>query len=187
LSSGDLVRLKPPPGERDHSLGPADAPVTLVEYGDFQCPTCRRAEPNVKELLRRMGPQIRLVFRHFPQRVQHPNAEHAAEVAEAAGAQGAFWEMHDLLFERQNALEDADLLAYARELGLDVARVAAELEAGTWNPMVQEDFASGVRSGVNGTPTFYFNGVRHDWDREMPSMLRSAQRALVARRVAESG
>ncbi len=180
MSRDDLVRLKPPVSARDHFRGPANAPLTLVEYGDFQCSTCRRAEPVVRELLERLGPQIRLVFRHFPLTQSHPDALHAAEAAEAAGAQGAFWEMHDRLFERQFALQDANLVEHAAELGLDAAKVAAELEARTWEARVREDISSGARSGVNGTPTFFFNGVRHDWDSEMPSMLRSAERALAA-------
>jgi protein-disulfide isomerase len=157
-----------PVGERDHVQGPADAPVTLVEYGDYECPHCGRAYPIVKQVRARLGRRLRFVFRNFPLRESHPHAEHAAEAAEAAGAQGKFWEMHDRLFERQFALDDDYLVEYARELGLDGPRVGRELAAGTYAPRVREDFRSGVTSGVNGTPTFFINGVRHDgsWDVE---------------------
>jgi protein-disulfide isomerase len=157
-----------PVGERDHTHGLADAPVTLVEYGDFECPYCRQAYPIVKEVQSRLGARLRFVFRNFPLTEQHHHAQHAAEAAEAAGAQGAFWQMHDRLFERQFALEDENLIEYAQELGLDAGRVAGALAARTYKARVREDFMSGVRSGVNGTPTFFINGVRHDeaWDVE---------------------
>lgn len=155
-----------PVGDRDHAQGLADAPVTLVEYGDFECPYCRQAYPIVKEVQSRVGPPLRFVFRNFPLTELHPHAQHAAEAAEAAGAQGAFWQMHGRLFERQFALEDDNLIEYARELGLNADRVAGELAARTHKARVRDDFMSGVRSGVNGTPTFFINGVRHDerWD-----------------------
>jgi len=157
-----------PVGDHDHAQGPATAPVTLVEYGDFECPHCRQAYPIVKEVRSRLGSRLRFVFRNFPLTKLHEHAEHAAEVAEAAGAQSRFWEMHDRLFERQFALEDEHLIEYAAELGLDAARVARELEAHTYKARVREDFMGGVRSGVNGTPTFFVNGVRHDdrWDED---------------------
>jgi len=157
-----------PVGDHDHAQGPANAPVTLVEYGDFECPHCRQAYPIVKEVRSRLGSRLRFVFRNFPLTKLHEHAEHAAEVAEAAGAQSRFWEMHDRLFERQFALEDEHLIEYAAELGLDAARVARELAAHTYKARVRDDFMSGVRSGVNGTPTFFVNGVRHDdrWDED---------------------
>jgi protein-disulfide isomerase len=147
---------------RDHIQGPADAPVTLVEYGDFQCPYCGRAYPIVKEVQSRLGDRLRFVFRNFPITTSHPNAEHAAEAAEAAGAQGRFWEMHDHLFENQKRLRDQDLHRYAEELGLDVTRFDQEMADHVYADRVHEDFMGGVRSGVNGTPTFYINGARHD-------------------------
>jgi protein-disulfide isomerase len=155
-------------GERDHVAGPADAAVTLVEYGDYECPHCGRAYPIVKQIQKKMGRRLRFVFRNFPLKESHPHAEHAAEAAEAGAAQGKFWEMHDRLFERQFALEDSSLVEYAAELGLDVERFVRELAAGTYGPRVREDFRSGVSSGVNGTPTFFINGVRYDdsWDAE---------------------
>ncbi len=159
-------QLNPLVSERDHVQGPAGAKLTLVEYGDYECPHCGRAYPIVKAVQKRLGTQLRFVFRNFPLSNAHPNAEAAAEAAEAAAAQEKFWEMHDLLFEHQDALERQDLLRYAADLGLDVKRFASELAGGVHRSRVQEDFRSGVRSGGNGTPTFFINGARFDgaWD-----------------------
>jgi protein-disulfide isomerase len=161
-----VARLVLPVGGRDHVRGPADAPSTLVEYGDYECTYCGLAHPIVEEVQRRLGRQLRFAFRHFPLAEIHPHAQPAAEAAEAAGAQGRFWEMHDLLFKNQHALDDADLLRYADALELDLTRFVSELADRTWETRVREDFMSGVRSGVNGTPTFFVNGARHDgpWD-----------------------
>jgi protein-disulfide isomerase len=156
---------------RDHIRGPRRAPLTLVEYGDFECPHCGAAHPVVEAVRRRLGDQMRFVYRHFPLANIHPHAEPAAEAAEAAGAQGRFWEMHDLLFEHQDMLEDRDLLAYAHAIGLDIPRFVAEMENGIHAPRVQEDFLGGVRSGVNGTPTFFINGARYDGPRDVESMV----------------
>jgi protein-disulfide isomerase len=163
-----IARLVLPVSERDHVLGPPDAPVTLVEYGDYECPYCGAAYPNVDSVRRRLGPLVRFAYRHFPLAEIHPHAIRAAEAAEAAGAQGQFWPMHALLYENQDALEDQDFLRYARALDLDVERFAAELAEHVWEPRIREDFMTGVRSGVNGTPTFFINGLRHDgaWDVE---------------------
>jgi len=157
-------RLTRDVGSDDHSTGPEDAPITLVEYGDYECPHCGRAHPIVKAVQRSLGDKLRFVFRNFPLSQSHPHAENAAESAEAAGAQGRFWQMHDTLFENQDALKDEDLVRYASELGLDVDRFAAELDSGMYTDAVAEDFSSGVRSGVNGTPTFFVNGERFDGD-----------------------
>jgi protein-disulfide isomerase len=162
MSDANGGRLTPPVTERDHTAGDDDAPVTLVEYGDYECPYCGMAYPVVKTLQREFGSRLRFVFRNFPLAEAHPHARHAAQAAEAAGAQGKFWEMHDMLFEHQSALEDEDFVGYARALGLDAERVARELEAGTYAKRVRDDFRSGVRSGVNGTPTFFINGERYD-------------------------
>jgi protein-disulfide isomerase len=168
MASGQsrVARLVLPISERDHVKGPMDAPATLVEYGDYECPYCGMAHPIVKEVQRRFGRPLRFAFRHFPLAEMHPHALRAAEAAEAASAQGQFWEMHDLLYENQQALGEGDLLRDAEVLGLDVARFARELAGRTWEPRVREDFMSGIRSGVNGTPTFFVNGIRHDgpWD-----------------------
>ena len=159
-------RLSIPVNNADHSQGPVDAAVTLVEYGDYECPYCGRAYRIVKEAQQRLGGQFRFVFRNFPLRSTHPHAQHAAEAAEAAAAQGLFWEMHDALFESQSALTDRSLLRYASELGLDEQRFMADLSTHVHASRVHDDFLSGIASGVNGTPTFFVNGVRYDdsWD-----------------------
>jgi len=161
-------RLNPPVTDRDHAQGSAQAALTLVEYGDYECPHCGRAHPIVKEVQRRLGPELRFVFRNFPLAEMHPHAQHAAEAAEAAGGQGRFWEMHDALFEHQRSLDDRHLVQYAQTIGLDPQRFQQDLTSHTYAGRVREDFRSGVRSGVNGTPTFFINGVRHDdsWDIE---------------------
>jgi Na+/H+ antiporter NhaA len=146
--------------ERDHIRGPLDAPVTVVEYGDFECPYCGRAEPVMRELLRDFA-DVRYVWRHLPLTDVHPRAQLAAEAAEAAAAQGAFWELHDLLLGRQDALRFEDLARYAGELGLDVDRFAAQLRAHEHAMRVAEDVDSADLSGVSGTPTFFVNGRRH--------------------------
>jgi protein-disulfide isomerase len=175
-----VTRLTVPVSDRDHIAGPSTAPVTLVEYGDYQCPYCGRAFPIVKEVQRRVGAQLRFVFRNFPLSQVHPHAEHAAEVAEAADAQGKFWVMHDWLYLHQATLEDDELLEGARELGLDADRVRRELDDGSHRPRVRDDFSGGIRSGVNGTPTFYINGVRHDDDYALETLLASIERARKA-------
>jgi protein-disulfide isomerase len=173
------ARLTPPVSAQDHAAGPEEAPLTLVEYGDYECPYCGMAHPIVKAIQRDLGSNLRFVFRNFPLAEVHPHARHAAQVAEAAGAQGKFWEMHDIIFEHQNALEDADLIGYARSLGLDADRVARELEEGTYAKRVRDDFRSGMRSGVNGTPTFFINGQRYDgsWmnEKKFVAALRAAE------------
>jgi protein-disulfide isomerase len=160
------TRLRTPLGDHDHVLGLPDAPVTLVEYGDYECPHCGRAHPIVASVLRQLGRPVRFAYRHFPLTEIHPHAEHAAEMAEAAGERGTFWPMHDLLFENQEALEDEDLIEYASQLGIEPGWSVSALKSGRYARRVQEDFMSGVRSGVNGTPTFFINGIRHDgpWD-----------------------
>ena len=157
--------------DRDHIQGSADAPVTLVEYGDYECPYCGAAYPIVKQVQARMGDRLRFVFRNFPITTSHPHAEQAAEAAEAAAAQGRFWEMHDLLYEHQKRLEAADLHSYAEELALDVEAFDEDLTTHVHAARVHDDFMSGVRSGVNGTPTFYINGRRHDGGYQLESLL----------------
>ena len=170
--------LTPEVGARDHALGRADAAVTLVEYGDFECEFCGRAFPELKRLLKQVGGKVRFVFRHFPIPEEHPHAQHAAEVAEAAAAQGKFWEMHDFLYQHQSALTDEDLLRYARELGLDVARVQRELAAHTHRTHVRDDFMGGVRSGVSGTPRFFINGRRHEEPGDVTTLAAALRRTL---------
>ena len=155
----------------DHQAGPADAPVTLIEYGDFQCPWCFKAHPIVLELQQRLGAKLRFVFRNFPLTQIHPNALHAAAAAESVNATSgadAYWRMHHLLFEHQqdapDALGDAHLARYAATAGGDPEQVKRDLASGAHEARVKADFRSGVRSGVNGTPTFFINGERFDGD-----------------------
>ena len=148
--------------KRDHIQGPIDAPIALVEYGDYECPYCGQAYPIIKAIQERLGDRLCFAFRNFPLTNSHPHAQHAAEAAEAAGAQGKFWEMHDLLFENQEALDDENLGEYAATLGLDASRLIDEVFTGVHSARVREDFRSGARGGVNGTPTLFINGVRHE-------------------------
>ena len=162
MSEDRTTRLALAVGERDHVQGPATAPVTLVEYGDYECPYCQAAVPIVGDLQEFLGDQLRFAFRHFPLTRLHPHAQRAAEAAEAAAAQGKFYEMHLSLFGHQDALEDDHLSTYAAELGLDTAQFKRELDAHTHAGRAREDVESGVASGVTGTPTFYLDGVRYD-------------------------
>jgi protein-disulfide isomerase len=173
----EAVLTVPVTEDRDHIQGPADAAVTLVEYGDFECPYCGAAYPIVKEVQDRMGERLRFVFRNFPITTSHAHAEQAAEAAEAAAGQGRFWPMHDLLFENQRRLRDRDLHGYAEQAGLDVERFDSELAEHAHAARVREDFMSGVRSGVNGTPTFFINGARHDGSYEVEALLAALERA----------
>jgi protein-disulfide isomerase len=158
-------KLLLPVANRDHIQGPIDAPIALVEYGDYQCPYCGTADSVIKEIRERLGDRLCFAFRNFPL-TMHPYAEHAAEAAEAAGAQGKFWEMHDILFENQEALEDDALARYAGALGLDARRLMNEVLNGTHAARVREDLRSGARGDVNGTPTFFINGQRYDGEIE---------------------
>jgi protein-disulfide isomerase len=163
--------------DRDHIQGRSDAAVTLVQYGDYECPYCGEAYPIVKEIQARMGERLRFVFRNFPITTSHPHAEEAAEAAEAASTQGRFWQMHDLLYENQRRLRDEDLRIYAEQLGLDVELFDKEMSEHVHAGRIHEDFMSGVRSGVNGTPTFYINGVRHDDSYAAEVLLDALERA----------
>jgi protein-disulfide isomerase len=167
--------------ERDHIRGPIDAPVTVVEYGDFECPYCGRAEPIVRELLRDFA-DVRYVWRHLPLTDVHARAQLAAEAAEAAGEQGAFWEYHDLLLDHQDALAPGDLIGYARRLGLDVERFTDALREHAGATRIAEDVDSADLSGVSGTPTFFVNGQRHYGAYDIAT-LSNAVRAAGARAV----
>ena len=173
VTTWESVLTEPLSPDRDHVWGPADAPLTMVEYGDFECPFCRAAVPEVEAVLERAGDELAYAFRHFPITTAHPHALAAAEAAEAAGAQGRFWEMHQLLFADQAHLEEPHLVARADALGLDVQRFVDDLRRGAHSARVQRDFLSGVRSGVNGTPSFFLNGRRHDGPFDASSLLRS--------------
>jgi len=151
-----------PNARRDHIRGPIDAPIALVEYGDYECPYCGQAYPIIRAIQKRPGARMCFAFRNFPLVNSHPHAQHAAEAAEAAGAQGRFWEMHELLFENQDALDDESIAQYAEALGRDAQRLIGEVLVGAHTARVREDFRSGARGGVNGTPTLFINGVRYE-------------------------
>lgn len=161
-----MAELQIPVNENDHILGEATAPVTLVEYGDYQCPHCQAAQPHVERVLRHFGGDLRFVFRHFPLATVHPMAEPAAESAEFAGAHGRFWQMHEALFANGARLSGAVLLTLAADVDLDPVELGTALAQGAYAAKVRADFAGGIRSGVNGTPCFFINGHRHDsaWD-----------------------
>jgi protein-disulfide isomerase len=173
----EAVLTVPVDEERDHIEGPADAAVTLLEYGDYECPYCGAAYPIVKEVQARLADRLRFVFRNFPIVTSHLHAELAAEAAEAAAAQDQFWPMHDLLYENQRRLGDRDLRSYAEQVGLDLDRFDGEMAQHVHAARVREDFMSGVRSGVNGTPTFYVDGVRHDGSYDLETLLTALERA----------
>jgi protein-disulfide isomerase len=172
MRSDEEARLSQPVDQNDHIRGPANAPVTLVEYGDFECPYCGMAYPILKKLEQLAGDLVRVVFRYFPLTNLHPHAELASEAAESAGTQGKFWEMHDLIFEHQNRLQRADLEVYAGRAGLDLDRFRSDLDSHRWASKIRAQFRSGVISGVNGTPTFFVNGRRHDGGYQLEELVR---------------
>jgi protein-disulfide isomerase len=179
-----MSRLRVPVSARDHMRGSLSrAAVVLVEYGDFECPHCAAAQPVVEQLGVMLGEELCTVWRHFPLTQIHLQALRAAEAAEAAGTQGAFWPMHELLFERQPMFDDASLGEYAAELGLDVTRFTTELLTGVHQPRVRNDFLGGVRSGVNGTPAFFINGARYDGSYRVDALLAALKAAIRARQI----
>ena len=157
MSQLHSFELTIPVNATDHSIGPEDALVTIIEYGDFECPNCKQAYPAVKLLLHRFKRRIRFAYRHFPLEEVHPHALHAAEAAESAGAQGMFWQMHDLLFENQPHLKLDQLRSYAERLRLDLGRYAVEMEDQVYLQRIREHMRSGRESGVRATPTFFVN------------------------------
>jgi protein-disulfide isomerase len=175
--------LTQPVSDQDHVEGPADAPLTLVEYGDYQCPYCGAAYPVVKRLQKKLGKKLRFVFRNFPLTQAHPYALIAAEAAEAAALQGKFWEMHDLLFEQQTFLEPEMIPLWAKRIGLDLRKFENDIREGVVENRIKEDRHSAIRSGVNGTPTFYMNGIRYDGSPDYYSMLEALE-SLALRRSA---
>jgi protein-disulfide isomerase len=160
-----------PTPERDHIQGPIDAPIMLIEYGDYECPYCGEAYSVLKAIQKKLGDRLCFAFRNFPLVHSHPHAQHAAEAAEAAGLQGRFWEMHDLLYENQGALDDEDLAEYASMLGLDAERLMSDVLAGTYTARVLQDVRSGTLQGVNGTPSFFINGARYDGSYDVDDLL----------------
>jgi protein-disulfide isomerase len=170
--------LKMPVTAEDHVQGPEHAEVTLVEYGDYECPHCGRAYSIVKQVQKHFGKKLKFVFRNFPLTEMHPYAETAAETAEFAGTHGKFWEMHDLLFENQGRLGDELFVELSIKLGLSTDALTKALEEGTFEARVRADFSGGVRSGVNGTPTFFINGQRHDASFEYETLVSAINGAM---------
>ncbi len=173
-----MSKLRIPVGPDDHTQGNPQAPCTLVEYGDFQCPHCGHAYPIVKRVQKHFGKRLRFVFRNFPLTQSHPHAEMAAEAAEFAGSLGKFWEMHDLLFENQARLSPKLVLKLGEKLGLYPAALDEALESHEFVDRVRADFNGGVRSGVNGTPTFFINGQRHDAAFEYEDLVEAIDAAI---------
>jgi protein-disulfide isomerase len=174
LETGDglsLSRLLLPIQPSDHVQGPASARLTLVEYGDYECPACGSLFLTIRQLHQQLAGDVRIVYRHYPFSGRHPHAQMAAEAAEAAGAQGKFWEMHDLLFEHQSALEQKHLVAYAQQLALDLNSFRKALKDRTFEQCVRDDFKRGVANGVYGTPGLFVNGIRHDGALDPQSIL----------------
>jgi protein-disulfide isomerase len=171
-------RLALPVEQDDHVQGPADAPVTLVEYADFQCPYCGMAEPVVKQLREQFADRLRLVFREYPLTDSHRYAYGAAEAAEAAGGQGKFWEMHDLLFAHQDALDSGHLTRYASSLGLDVERFEEQMSSDALGDKIERDVRSGDESGVPGTPTFFINERMYDGPPTLHALSQAVKEAL---------
>jgi len=169
--------LTMPVGTRDHIEGPADAPVMLVEYGDYECPDCLNAWPIVKQLRQRVGDRMAFSFRHFPRSSIHPHASAAAQAAEAAASQGKFWEMHDLLFRNQQRLGDVDFTHLALQLGLEVYRFQSDFERLSHVRRIRDDVDAGTASGVRGTPTFFINGCKYSGAVDVPAMLAAIEAA----------
>ena len=175
--SGSLLRLDP---ATDHIQGALSAPVTLIEYGDYACPSCFQATTALKVILPHFGDDLRYAFRHFPLNEVHPHAELAAEAAEAAGAQGKFWPMHDLLFSMQHHLKEKHLQGYAAQLGLDMARYQNEMKDHVYLQRVQEQIQSGQHLAIRSTPAFYVNGVFTDVSFGLEHLHQAIERALAA-------
>ena len=175
-----MSKLSVPVSSEDHSQGHEDAGCVLVEYGNYECPSCGEAYPIIKRLQKHFGEGLLLVFRNFPLNQMHPHAESAAETAEFAGSHNKFWEMHDLLFENQDRLEDSHLAQLTEELHLAPAKLLDALRERVFQPRVHGDFAGGARSGVNGTPTFFINDQRHDGLMDFDSLVGSIERATTS-------
>ena len=172
------MSLTTPVTDRDHARGPATAPLTLVEYGDYECSYCGKAYPIVQAVQRTLGPKLRFVFRNYPLTRLHPHALHAAEVAEAVAVHGKFWAIHDTLFEHQRALTDRHLLDHARRLGLDPRMIADEATSDAVIARIKADIAGADASGITGTPAFFINGEAHDGPWDEASLLAALERAL---------
>jgi protein-disulfide isomerase len=172
------AELDLPATEADHAVGPLDAPVTLIEYGDYECPDCFNAQPVIAELRSRMGDKLRVIFRHFPRSSIHPRASVAAAAAEAAAVQGQFWKMHEALFAHQRELADLDLTHLALQLGLELYKFQQHLESPTIARHVARDYDGAVRNGVTGTPTFFINNRRYRGPASVDPMLAALTAAM---------
>lgn len=163
-----MSHLKPPVSDADNVQGNKNALIELVEFGDYQCPHCGHAHPILKKIQKKLGNNLKFIFRNFPLSEAHPNAMNAAVAAEAASAQNKFWQMHDIIYENQQHLTDVDLVKYAAKIGLGIEQFKADFETPKFVEKVEADFESGVRSGVNGTPSFFVNGEKYDgtWEEE---------------------
>ena len=176
-----MTLLKPPVNSKDHIQGKNTAPLELVEYGDYQCPHCGRAYPIIKNVQQRFGPDLKFVFRNFPLSEIHPDAFNAAVAAEAAGLQEKFWDMHDIIFENQRQLDFESLFLYAKTIGLDLERFKNDIQKDELTTKVEQDFESGIRSGVNGTPSFFINGKKYngDWEEHVFSQYLKTQLPVI--------
>jgi len=173
-----MAKLRVPVTQADHGEGPEDATLVLVEYGDYECPHCGRAYPIVKEIQKALKNDLRFVFRNFPLAEMHPHALAGAKAAEAAALQDTFWPMHDQLFEHQPHLDDRSVLRYAEAMGLDLRRFTADARSEAIATRVDADIEGGARSGVNGTPTFFINGARHDDSFDYETLVAAIRAAL---------
>lgn len=174
-----MTQLTPALSNNDHIYGSIEAVLELVEYGDYQCPYCGRAYPMVKSIQQKLGPNLRFVFRNFPLAKIHPQAISAAVATEAAAMQGKFWEMHDIIFENQNALNADDMFVYAKAIGLDLELFKEDIQRPDLLSKVDRDFESGMRSGVNRTPTFFVNGEKYEGNAEETELLQHLQRRMM--------
>jgi len=172
------MSLIQPVSDADHIEGNADAEVTLVEYGDYECSYCGAAYPVIKHIQRKMGKQLRFVFRNFPLANMHPFAEISAEAAEAASTQGKFWQMHDVLYENQDSLSEEMIFALAQKIGLDMEVFTKDIKSQKYRPKIKKDFMGGVKSGVNGTPTLFINGERFDQNFDGELLLETLKSAV---------
>lgn len=179
MSDSSNATLALPVGKRDHVQGPSSAVVTLVEYGDYQCPFCGDVSPVIRKLQKHFGEQLRVVFRNFPQTRIHAYAQRAAEAAEAAGSQGKFWEMHDYLYGHQQTLDAENLMQAAVALGLDRVKFSRDVAEHAYAERVQQDIQSGIDSGVGGTPTLFINGVRNDDDDDFETLKQKIDEAIL--------
>jgi formate-nitrite transporter family protein len=172
-----MATLAIPVSAHDHARGPAEAPLTVVQYGDFECPHCALAHPRLTEIANELGDSLRLVYRHFPLTDVHPRAQRAAEAAEAAAKQGRFWEMVPLLYANNERLDDETLLRCAKKAGADAKRLMKEVGSGAHAARVRADYLGGLRSGVSGTPTFFINGERYEGTLGLDSLVSALLKA----------